>query len=211
MRDFAEQTNLHIDRAFSSINEKIDSNAIRAVDAELVQYTFRMLYNSVDIKTAVCQLFEIIGRAYDVSRVYIFENTKDGKHCSNTFEWCSDGVPSEMGNLQNLSYENELNGYMDCFDSAGIFLLPGHPPAGSRTLCHIGAPGIVSLLQCAIMDDGVFKGFVGFDECRRNRNWNKDQIDSLILVANVLTTFLLKRKAERRTCPCERDVSRTPK
>ena len=58
--------------------------------------------------------------------------------------------------------------------------------------------GIMSLLQCAIVDNGQIKGFVGFDECRVNRVWTKEQIKSLSLVSNVLSTFLLKLRLEEK-------------
>lgn len=162
------------------------------VGNRLAQYTFRMLYNSIDIKTAVEHLLEIVGRAYDVSRVYIFESSEDGRTCSNTFEWCNTGVPSEIDKLQAIDYEKDLGGYLLNFDENNIFYCKDihelHPD-----LYGILAPqGICSVLQCAIMDDGVFTGYVGFDECRANRSWTKPQIASLTLISNVLSTFLLK-------------------
>ena len=56
--------------------------------------------------------------------------------------------------------------------------------------------GIKSLLQCAIMDNGYFKGYVGFDECRKNRYWTQNQIDALVFISEILSVFLLKSRAE---------------
>lgn len=173
-------------------------NLSDAVGDKLAQYTFRMLYNSIDVNTAVEHLLEIVGRAYDVSRVYIFESSEDGRTCSNTFEWCNTGVPPEIDKLQNIDYEKDLGGYLLNFDENNIFYCKDihelHPD-----LYGILAPqGICSILQCAIMDDGVFKGCVGFDECRENRSWTKPQIASLTLISNVLSTFLLKLRLKER-------------
>lgn len=181
----------------------ISSSAIGGIDSELegagdavgdklAQYTFRMLYNSIDINTAVEHLLEIVGRAYDVSRVYIFESSRDGTHCSNTFEWCNTGVPSEIDKLQSLSYAEDLGDYLSNFDEKWVFychdICKLHPD-----LYQVLKPqGIFSILQCAIMDDGVFKGYVGFDECRESRTWTKGQLSSLTLISNILSTFLLK-------------------
>lgn len=173
-------------------------NLSDAVGDKLAQYTFRMLYNSIDVNTAVEHLLEIVGRAYDVSRVYIFESSEDGRTCSNTFEWCNTGVPPEIDKLQNIDYEKDLGGYLLNFDENNIFYCKDihelHPD-----LYGILAPqGICSILQCTIMDDGVFKGYVGFDECRENRSWTKPQIASLTLISNVLSTFLLKLRLKER-------------
>lgn len=173
-----------------------------AVGDKLAQYTFRMLYNSIDVNTAVEHLLEIVGRAYDVSRVYIFESSADGLMCNNTFEWCNIGVPPEIDRLQNIEYEKDLGGYLQNFDKNHIFYCKDihelHPD-----LYGILAPqGICSVLQCAIMDDGVFKGYVGFDECRENRTWTKPQIASLTLISNVLSTFLLKLRLKEGLPGC---------
>lgn len=55
-----------------------------------------------------------------------------------------------------------------------------------------------SLLQCSIMDEGEFWGFVGFDECRESRHWTRPQIQTLSLVANVLSVFLLKLRYKEK-------------
>lgn len=194
------------------LSDSLTQSAVGAIDFEavfsdtvgqqLIQYTFQMLYDSIDVKTAVGHLLEIVGRAYDVSRVYIFESTEDGKHCSNTFEWCNTGVPPEMDNLQNIDYMEDLGDYMQNFNSSHIFYCRDikelHPD-----LYNILAPqGICSMLQCAIMDDGIFKGYVGFDECRESRSWTKEQIGSLTMIANILSTFLLKERLKERQRLC---------
>lgn len=168
------------------------------VGIQLAQYTFQMLYASIDINTAVEKLLEIVGRAYDVSRVYIFESSQDGMLCSNTFEWCNVGVEPEIQNLQNLSYQDDLGGYLQNFDDDYIFYCRDIRDLHPDLRAILAPQGICSLLQCAIMDDGVFKGYVGFDECRENRNWTKAQVSSLTLIANVLSTFLLKQRLKEQ-------------
>lgn len=169
-----------------------------AVGDKLAQYTFRMLYNSIDINMAVEQLLEIVGRAYDVSRVYIFENSEDGRKCSNTFEWCNVGVSPEIENLQNVDYKEDLGDFLENFDKSGIFYCRDICKLHSDLYNVLAPQGIRSVLQCAIMDDGVFMGYVGFDECRENRSWTKSQIASLTQISNILSTFLLKYRLKER-------------
>lgn len=178
-----------------SVVSSIDSDTeilSDAVSDKLAQYTFRMLYQSIDVTMAVEHLLEIVGRAYDVSRVYIFESSKDGRTCSNTFEWCNTGVQPEADKLQNIDYEKDLGGFLQNFDENNIFYCRDIRELPIDLYGILAPQGIYSVLQCAIMDDGVFKGYVGFDECRENRSWTKSQITSLTLIANILSTFLLK-------------------
>lgn len=54
------------------------------------------------------------------------------------------------------------------------------------------------MLQCAILNDGKFKGYVGFDECRDYRLWTKEEIGTLTFISKILSTFLLKMRAQDR-------------
>lgn len=189
----------------SAVGTAIDSDAATAGE-HLARYGFEMLYSAVDIQAAVRQLMETAGRACGVSRVCIFENSRDGRCCSNTFEWCADGVPSANKQLQNLSCQDDLGDYPRNFDENGIFycrdIRRGHP-----ALYRILEPlGVISLLDCAIMDDGRFKGFIRFDDCRENRRWTRDQMNSLSLAAKVLSVFLIKLRLKESVARLETDA-----
>ena len=43
----------------------------------------------------------------------------------------------------------------------------------------------------------AYGGFVGFDECRENRQWTREQIAVLTYVARVIGIFLTKDRAQR--------------
>ena len=62
------------------------------------------------------------------------------------------------------------------------------------------------MLQCAIRDDGKFKGFVGFDDCKSKRMWTQSQINALTFVSELLSTFLLKKRAQDRAETMARDL-----
>lgn len=182
----------------SAVSKSIDSEQGRTVEQALAQYTFQMLYQSVDVKTAVNRLLEIVGRSFGVSRAYIFESTADGLACNNTFEWCAPGFSPQKENLQGIRYKEDLGGYLENFNADGVFYCHDiktlHP-----LLCKVLAPqGIRSLLQCAVLDKGQFKGYIGFDECRENCLWSKEQIGALTLIANVLSVFLIKMRLEEQ-------------
>ena len=187
---------------YSAVNERIDSDSEvipQTVSSQLVEYVFRILYKSIDIESAVQPILEIVGRQFDVSRVYIFENSEDDTHCSNTFEWCNAGVEPEIQNLSSVSYETDLGGiYLDNFDENGVFYCRDIASLPQDQFEVLAPQGIKSMLQCAIRDNGRFKGYVGFDECRNNRFWTQEQIAALSFISEILSTFLLKKRAQDR-------------
>lgn len=181
----------------SPITAKIDSNAEnRVLNAEIVEYAFRILYKADDVKKAISTILEIIGNYFSVSRAYIFENSDDNQYCSNTFEWCGTGVEPQIQNLQNVSYEKDLGGcYYKNFDENNLFYCPDIMKLPQKQREILVPQGILSMLQCAITDNGEFRGYVGFDECKEQRYWTQDQIDMLDFISEIISTFLLKRRA----------------
>lgn len=182
----------------SAIGNSIVSDEGNVADEWLAQYSFRTLYNACDIEGTLHRLLEVIGRSFDVSRVYIFESNANGEYCSNTFEWCSDGISSEIDQLQNISYVDELKDYAKNFDAQGIFYCPDINTLHPDVYQLLKAQGIHSMLQCAVLDEGRFAGYVGFDECRENRAWSNRQVASFKLTADVISTFLIKLRLKQR-------------
>lgn len=183
----------------SAANTRIDSyeETESNVELRLFEYVFRILYKSSNLDTAVNAILEVVGRQFDVSRVYIFEDDEDPDYCTNTYEWCNEGVRPEIGNLQHVLYANDLEGgYQSNFNESGVFYCRDIDVLTQQQREILEPQGIKSMLQCAIYDKGQYKGFVGFDECRVNRYWTQEQVNTLVFIAEILSTFLLKLRAQ---------------
>lgn len=178
----------------SSIGAEIDSERKYSESPDnLVRYIFRILYQARELDPAIHSVLEIVGKQFDVSRAYIFENTDDGKYGSNTYEWCNEGISPQIDNLQNANYE-ECGDYEALFDENQIFycrdihtLKPEHTQLFARQDIH-------ATLQCAFKNDSVFGGFVGFDECTGQRLWTQEEVSTLLLISQVLSVFLRQKK-----------------
>ena len=93
---------------YSSLGAVIDSDrdSGKGTGDNLVNYVFQILYNSSDIDHAIQATLEIVGRRFDVSRTYIFENSQDGNFTDNTYEWCNEGILPQKQFLQHFPYES---------------------------------------------------------------------------------------------------------
>ncbi len=184
----------------SAVTARIDSDEVpAAVNGQLMEQVFRMLYHAADLDAAVNSILALAGAQFDVSRAYIFENDEDGRCCSNTFEWCGEGIEPQLENLQHLSYRDDLGGcYQENFNEEGVFYCRDVATLNAHQYAILKPQGIKSVLQCAIHEDGAFQGFVGFDECRVNRFRTQDHVDTLTFIAELLSTFLLKHRAQQR-------------
>ncbi len=164
----------------------------------VVDHVFRVLYETDDTDSAINGILEMAGREYGVSRAYIFEDDGDGLFQSNTYEWCADGISSGTGEDIKLPYVWDGADYRELFSESDVFYCQDITILPQWEREFFSARGIKAMLQCAVRENGVFKGFVGFDDCVVRRIWTKEQIDTLALIAQLLSAFLLKRHAQDR-------------
>lgn len=192
----------------TAVSNRIDSDQEPGLaDDNIVRHVFQRLYAAKDVESSVNEILAMIGKMMNVSRVYIFENTEDNRFCSNTFEWCNEGIQPEIGYLQNISYETDIPGYEDNFNEQGIFYCPDISVLPKNAYDILEPQGIKSMLQCAIRERGQFRGYVGFDECVNQRFWTQEQIQALTYFAEMLSVFLLKHRRQEQALARAEDLS----
>lgn len=181
-------------------NTRIDSNEQPSLsDDSLTRFVFRALYESHDVEYTINELLAHIGKQFNVSRAYIFENNDDNTTCSNTFEWCNEGILPEKDNLQDISYITDIPGWPDLFAATGMLYCSDISELSDHARAILEPQGIKSMLHCAIMDNGVFRGYIGFDDCVSNRLWTREQIDLLRFLSEVVALFLLKKRTQDKS------------
>ena len=97
--------------------------------------------------------------------------------------------------------------YPKNFDENGIFCCRDIRELPQQNYNDLAPQGIVSMLQCAIRDEGRMIGFVGFDECRVSRMWTDGQARALSLVASLLGNQLVKERLKERLALLERELA----
>lgn len=74
-----------------------------------------------DPDTAINELLKSLGRHLESDRVYIFEEAPDGS-CSNTYEWCAEGVMPAKDTLQNIPAE-VMGPWYETFEKRGNVMI----------------------------------------------------------------------------------------
>lgn len=180
----------------SDQNVYVESEAVdTAWGDRIIEYVFSVLYDTAKVEDTIEQILEIVGRKFNVSRVYIFEDSEEGLYSTNTFEWCNDGISPQKNSLQNISYQM-LNYYQDNFDDNGIFYSRDVQELPEAQHKFLSDQGIKAILQAQFYDNGVKKGFVGFDDCNMKRYWTKEQVNTLNIISKVISVFLLKKRLQ---------------
>ncbi|MEG0764517.1 MAG: bifunctional diguanylate cyclase/phosphodiesterase [Pseudoflavonifractor sp.] len=128
-------------------------------------------------------------------RGYIFETDPGGKTTTNTFEWCAEGVTSEIDNLQHVPIEAATTAN-DSFRRTGIFVLKSLEDLQPSERVFLEPQGIQSMVQFGIFSKGLLLGFIGFDNCRGGALRNDAEVDEIATICNILATFFVKHRSE---------------
>ena len=178
----------------TAIGNTIDSDvSISPLENSLSAAIFNTLYQTKDKKTAVKSTLNEIGSHFNVSRVFILESQNNGITYSNTYEWCNNGISSSMETMQEISIEQYFGKNTDAlfcsdliFNSSDLTCLP------DETKLLLDSQNVKSMLFSAIYNNKHIVGIIGFEECRQQCVWSKEQCDILAFTAKLLGIFLFK-------------------
>ena len=134
----------------------------------------------------------IMANAVDTDRVRLWKNCiVDGKlYCSQLYEW-SEGVEPQQGRVHtiNVSYEETLPGWEDKL-SRGECINSLVRDMSVKEKGRFSPQGILSILIVPVFIREEFWGFVGFNDCHRERLYTENEESILrsgsLLIANAL-------------------------
>jgi diguanylate cyclase (GGDEF)-like protein/PAS domain S-box-containing protein len=176
---------------------EIDSDRLKQWNLPtLISRAFDILYGAKDFGKAVQSILALIGEMFEISRTYIVESSKDGRRCNNTFEWCAEGIEPQIHYLQQVPYVSSGFDYRKNFGEDGLFYCQNISKLADREKGFLEGRAVLSTLQYAIRENGIFYGLVGFDDCGIRRFWTREQIEALTFTGKLLSVFLLKYRTQ---------------
>ncbi len=153
-------------------------------------------HNVVNVDAAIHAVIGLAGEYTGVSRVYIFEDTSPTA-TRNTYEWCAEGVDPVMHTLQHLE-KKDFN-YDSIMNTAGMLITNdiGSLPHSDRSILERQGVKAIAIIPIYHFDTPL--GFIGFDDCRSNREWSREEIRALTGVGSVAAALINRRNAERES------------
>jgi PAS domain S-box-containing protein len=170
--------------------------AQRGAILEAISSTAQALLTEVQAHEIPGRLLEPLARAVGASRVYLFENHRDANGrmlTSQRYEWSDAGIASHADDpaLSDLPYD------LPGFEEMAAALERDEVYARrSSDLAILDAQQVRSLLLVPVRVGGAWWGFVGFDECRREREWGPLEIEALRIGANLLGAVLERQRLD---------------
>jgi PAS domain S-box-containing protein len=158
-----------------------------------------ILLHETNVFKAISRALYIIGESVAVDRTYLFTTSQHeelGLVVSQRLEWNSGVATPQIDNpeLQNVPVD-----LFDEFMEKVSKKLPFHNliknlKKGSELRSVLEEQEIVSILIIPVFFDNKFWGFVGYDECKYEREWNNSELSILQTFATSIT-YALERKA----------------
>lgn len=180
-----------------------DEEALQRKDAilEALSFASKSFLGSTDWNQSIMEVLKRLGEAAGVSRVYIFENHPDPEGellTSQRYEWVEFGIEPQIDNLQlqNLSLKKVgFERWINMLSKGEV--TQGHVkdfPEKERKL--LALQDIQSILIVPVFVNEKWWGFIGFDECRRERVWSKGEVEALRSAAEILGAAIRHKQAE---------------
>ncbi len=162
-------------------------------DYDLISTVFNILYESNGDSLSINLALKYLCQAYNADRSYIFETLDGGETYDNTFEWCKEGITSEINNLKQLPKEL----FADFIDKAHDDIIYSNNLretfSNEISFKKMADQGILSFVHAQVKRDGVMRFFIGLDDCTRTRIWNEREINSLQYLGKLLSIILQGR------------------
>lgn len=171
--------------------------------SSLAQATRELLVNS-DWSAAVSLGLKLIGEATNVDRVYLFENNSPKANetptTSQRFEWNSGNALPQIDNpdLQNLSYELVAESFEPLRSNRPYFQIVSQLDANSSFRKILEDEDIKSVLLFPVFVREHFWGFIGFDECKYEREWSEFEFSVLNAYSAMISGSIHRRQIEKR-------------
>lgn len=155
-----------------------------------VAMSIKELIHNRDYYSAISDCFAIIGSETGVDRVYLFENTYDENgmgYASQKIEWNSGAFEPQIDNqnLQNIPFDDILHIISNLQEGRAYHGIV-KDISDVTTKEHLESQNILSVVIMPIFINGVFWGFMGFDECKYERVWTEGEFSTLGAFVNSL-------------------------
>ncbi len=159
-------------------------------DYDLISAVFNILYEKGGSSEAINLALSYLCQKYGADRSYIFESTDDCTTLDNTFEYCKEGISSEINNLQGIPYEL----FEDFLNKAHNDIIYSNDLKETleidRAFEIMDDQGILSFIHAQIKRDGKMTFFIGLDDCTKTRIWSEREINSLQYIGKLLSIIL---------------------
>jgi PAS domain S-box-containing protein len=183
-----------------NITEKVKTEEKLSVQLKLRQLLIEIASRYINLPLdqmdkSIIDSLERMGRFVESDRAYIFDLNDETGICSNTYEWCNHEIVPQIDELTDIPLESR---WVSEFKKGRYILIPDIAELPESYEKEILEPqGIKSLLAVPMTDKGHCIGFVGFDSVSNHHDYNENEIQLLMLYAEILVNIKSRQNSEK--------------
>ncbi len=197
-----EKLKVQVDDRMKEIIEQ--DNLLRTVNS----VASKLLASGVDeFGFILADCLQMLGESVDADRVYIWENfKKDGElYCTQIHEWSGGALPQQGNSLTvDLPY-SEIPTWEEKL-SAGKSISGLVKNLSKLEQEQLEPQGIISILVVPVFFKNEFWGFVGFDDCTKEREYTKSQEAILRSGSLLIATAMLRTEMTKELIRAQREA-----
>ena len=154
--------------------------------------------SSQDYELILPDILARLGEAVDASRAYVFRNGRRGNDLTmdEIAEWCAPGITPaiDLPNNHGFPYFPTHEHYVDRLGSGQKMILKASSAIGVDKQ-DLDDEDILSSLFVPVFLRDQWWGYLGFDDCRRERDWLTVEVDALIAAAAMIGVTITRRES----------------
>lgn len=180
--------------------QNVSENKLQEKTLELLTAISKSFINVPveELTVEIDKALKLMGQFLDADRAYIFEYNWEDRFCRNTYEWCDEGVSSEIDNLQRIPLDTMWL-FEEKHKMGKALFIPDVSELKEDLNAKeiLEAQGVLSLLTVPMMYNGECLGFVGFDSVKKHHNYSDREERFLIVFAEILVNIRIRINLEK--------------
>lgn len=155
--------------------------------------------NQENFNEKVNYLLERIGKFYNIDRTYLFTINHKYKTMTYSNEWCNLEINAEVGTIEEIPLE-VFSWWIDQLKNKNLVYIENvdfMPNQARAEQEQLRRQGVKSLLSVPVMGDGKIQAFIGIDSVTSTKEWSRENIDLLNIMANILSSGIMQIKADK--------------
>lgn len=139
------------------------------------------------------ETYEIIGEASNVDHIFYYEKDFETQTISQKHKWSKDGIKHQITKLQQFTEDN-LKEIITHSQNKKVFSTLTRELEDTFFKNLLVTNEIKSILILPLYSNNNFSGFIGFDDCTRERKWTEDEIYIFQTLANNISSTLERNR-----------------
>lgn len=135
------------------------------------------------------ETYDIIGNASKVDHIFYYEKDLETNTISQQYKWSREGIEHQITELQVFT-EDDLKEIVSHSQNRKVLNMRTSDLEETFFKNLLMTNKIKSILILPLFTNNIFSGFIGFDDCTKERKWTDDEIYIFQTLANNISSAL---------------------